>query len=71
MARTALRTSVGDLAAVARVSRNVITRIEADLSSLEDDAADFIEAVREAFPDEPDPAARLSPFIHSGDVPNG
>ena len=33
MARTALRTSVRDLAAVARVSRNVITRIEADLSS--------------------------------------
>ena len=33
MARTALRTSVRDLAAVARVSQNVITWIEADLSS--------------------------------------
>jgi hypothetical protein len=35
------------------------------------DPDEFIQMVREAFPDDPDPAIRLSPFLHAEDVFNG
>ena len=72
MARAALKMSVRDLAAVAKVSPNTITRIEADLPSNNSTVAAIrraLEAAGVEFTDGGQPGVRLKARNPGGTIP--